>query len=373
MAAEFRKKIEQGEWPVGARLPTTRQLASTYRVSISTVQTAFEELKAEDLVERRPRTGGFVKSRHRRVAPLRTATTVGVIGPQERHGGYMGGEWGYRITRGLASELATSGFHTADFPYLTPDDGLDLTRVLERIDQAGDAVGGAFVFIFEQVAGLLEELDRRNIPWVTLNRPRQNATQNFVTHDAFRGGRLIARCFARMGFERIAILSDALGMGRSAGDKFHGFMVGWIESGMPSRGVDFLFCPTFHEQVGHDAFLRHIEQHGPPRAVFTAGDYLALGALRACRELGLSVPEQVAVIGSTGFEFSAHTQPALTVLDTPMEQMGAQAGQMLLEMVREGVRRMTGRYVKTGLLVRESCPIPTDLLEREEAAVDQSP
>jgi DNA-binding LacI/PurR family transcriptional regulator len=79
------------------------------------------------------------------------------------------------------------------------------------------------------------------------------------------------------------------------------------------------------------------------------------------------------VIGSTGLEFAQHTHPTLSVLDTPMEQMGAAAGQMLLEMAQEGVRRMTGRYVKAGLILRESCPIPQDLLEREQAVVDQFP
>jgi DNA-binding LacI/PurR family transcriptional regulator len=373
LAGEFRQKIERGEWAVGGRLPTTRELATIYRVSVNTIKTAFRELEADEMVERRPRIGGYVKSRHPRPAPLRAATTIAVVGPQERDGGFMGGEWGFRITQGLAAALATSGFHTANFPYFTPDDGTGRARVLEKIDQAGETLAGTFVFIFEQVAGLLGELDRRNIPWVTLNRPSQNATQNFVTHDAFRGGRVIGRCFARLGYERAVILSDALGMGRSAADKFHGFTVGWLESGRRLRDMEFLYCPTFHEHVGHDAFADYVEKNGPPRAVFTAGDYLALGALRVCRERGLSVPDQVAVIGSTGLEFAQHTHPTLSVLDTPMEQMGAAAGQMLLEMAQEGVRRMTGRYVKAGLILRESCPIPQDLLEREQAVVDQFP
>jgi DNA-binding GntR family transcriptional regulator len=61
LADEFRQKIELGEWAVGARLPTTRELADAYNVSVNTIQTAFRELQADDLVERRPGVGGFVK------------------------------------------------------------------------------------------------------------------------------------------------------------------------------------------------------------------------------------------------------------------------------------------------------------------------
>ena len=68
-----------------------------------------------------------------------------------------------------------------------------------------------------------------------------------------------------------------------------------------------------------------------------------------------------------------YQHPSLTVLSTPMEEMGVEAAQMLLEMAREGVRRMSGRHVKAELTIRESCPIPAEVLERETLAVDQSP
>src|SRR4051794_6822051 len=65
LARQFRQKIETGEWAVGKRLPTTRALAAELRVSINTVQNAFRHLEAHDLVERRPRLGGYVKAKPR--------------------------------------------------------------------------------------------------------------------------------------------------------------------------------------------------------------------------------------------------------------------------------------------------------------------
>src|SRR3954447_21474920 len=85
LAREFCDKITTGQWPVGERVPTTRELAQAYGVSVNTIQTAFRELEATDLVERRPRLGGFVKQRPGRATPVaggapRTrATTIGVV------------------------------------------------------------------------------------------------------------------------------------------------------------------------------------------------------------------------------------------------------------------------------------------------------
>ena len=98
-----------------------------------------------------------------------------------------------------------------------------------------------------------------------------------------------------------------------------------------------------------------------------------MGTIRACLDLGLAVPDQVAVIGATGLDVAAYSRPSLTVLNTPMEQIGREAARMLLEMAREGVRRMTGCYIPSTMTIRESCPIPPELLARTQAEILQAP
>lgn len=371
LARTFRQKIASGEWGAGSRLPTTRELAVEFNVSVNTIQNAFRELEAANLVERRPRIGGFVKARVE-TETSRKATTIAVVGPYTEQGyaADQANSWAYRIIRGCDAELAPSGFHVAIFSYGAADPQA-VQHVLERIDQARESLAGVLCFINPVIKGLIDELDRRNMAWVTVNRPKEHASQNFVAHDAFAAARLVARCFAKIGFERAMILSDSLASGRSAGDKLFGFMEGWIESGMPSRAADFVDCGGFQEQQGYEAFKKYVEQYGVPRCVLASGDLLAIGLMRACREMGISIPKDLAIVGGTGLQLSAYSHPTLTVMDTPMEQMGLEAAQMLLTMAREGIRRMVGRYSKVNLVVRESCPIPADLLASEQAAIEQ--
>ena len=82
----------------------------------------------------------------------------------------VGGEWGYRIVRGLDSGLIDSGFHYATFSYPMPDDGTAMRRILDKLDQAKDTLAGCLCFLTAPIASLPDELDRRNLPWVTANR-----------------------------------------------------------------------------------------------------------------------------------------------------------------------------------------------------------
>ncbi len=364
LALEFRRKIETGQWASGQRLPTTRELAAKYQVSANTIQGAFRVLEAHDLVDRRPRRGGFVKLPSAR-REMSKATTVGFVGvfahlKEESDAD----EWTHRIIRGADVALTQAGYHPSLFSYSREEENAT-PRLLSLITEARDRLAGIVCFLSPPVYGLIDELDRLDIPWVTINRPHETAVHNFVTHDAFAGSRLIGRCMARLKVDRVAVLSDKMLPGKTSADKYFGLMQGYIERGMPSRGVDFIECDRYFEQDGYNHLRAYIERHGAPAAVFTSGDLLAVGAMRLLRELNVKVPGQVGVIGSTGLTMAEYTHPSLTVLPVPMEPMGAAAAQMLVEMSRDGVRRMIGRYVPAPLVVRESFRVPAELIKEE--------
>src|SRR5688500_840355 len=363
LALEFRRMIETGQWPTGQRLPTTRELAATYQVSANTIQGAFRVLEAHDLVDRRPRRGGFVKGPAvRRENKTDTVGFVRVLGP-DGHDSYVS-EWTQRIVHGVERELVPAGFHPSLFAYSTTASG-EVQRLVAKIKQSAETLCGLVLFLSPAIYGLTDELDRLEIPWVTINRSHEHASQNFVTHDAFAAARLIGRCLARMNVERIAVLSDPMRPGKSTGDKFFGLMQGYVERGMPSRNIDYAAGEGYLEEDGYAHMDAYVRRYGVPRVVFASGDLLALGAMRLFREKGISVPSQVGVIGATGLKMGAYTHPSLTVLDTPMERMGREAGRMLLEMSRQNVSRLIGRYVPAPVVVRESFPIPPELIEEE--------
>ncbi len=93
-----------------------------------------------------------------------------------------------------------------------------------------------------------------------------------------------------------------------------------------------------------------------PDAVFCANDLTAIGAMDTARELGLTIPGDVALVGFDDVDAAALVRPALTTVRNPSYDAGRRAGELLLS-------RMLGRYKDKGRTVMLPCP----LVRRESA------
>jgi LacI family transcriptional regulator len=110
-----------------------------------------------------------------------------------------------------------------------------------------------------------------------------------------------------------------------------------------------------------EAWGREAAQHlfsrrrGAPDALFCGNDQIARGAVDALREMGLSVPDDVGVVGFDNWGVMAEAaRPALTSVDMNLEALGREAGASLMEMM--GSRALKGvRRLPCSLVVRDSC------------------
>ena len=91
-----------------------------------------------------------------------------------------------------------------------------------------------------------------------------------------------------------------------------------------------------------------------PTAVFAVSDTLAIGALRQARELGLSVPDDLALVGFDDIDFAAQTGPPLTTVRQPAAEMGRQAALRLIQRLRGEVQRIESLTLPHELVVRAS-------------------
>lgn len=90
-------------------------------------------------------------------------------------------------------------------------------------------------------------------------------------------------------------------------------------------------------------------------AIFTCNDLMGVGALNACRELKVDVPERVSIIGFDNIIISQMTSPGLTTVDQSMRRLGQEAAEGIFSMIDTKVLRIEKRFVDTALVKRESC------------------
>lgn len=103
-----------------------------------------------------------------------------------------------------------------------------------------------------------------------------------------------------------------------------------------------------------ETLLRHIEKHGAPDGLLCGNDDTALGAMRALRDLGLRVPQDVKLIGFDGTRDAADANPPLSTVALPIEEMCRAAWQMLQRRLSEPELPLQHQLLQSQLILRES-------------------
>ena len=137
------------------------------------------------------------------------------------------------------------------------------------------------------------------------------------------------------------------------GRRMRGYVTALADRGVELPPHAFVVGPASIEG-GIAAMRRAIEDGMQPTGVLVMSDAMAIGVLRAAREMGLRVPEDVSVVGFDDIDISQHTNPPLTTVHQPIRQKGESAVRLLLSVVERRDQRPEQIRLETRLIVRGS-------------------
>jgi LacI family transcriptional regulator len=92
-----------------------------------------------------------------------------------------------------------------------------------------------------------------------------------------------------------------------------------------------------------------------PDAVFVASDMMAIGAMRAVREAGLSIPGDVAFVGFDDLPLATLPDPPLTTIRQPIYRLGIKTVEILIDLIEHGIQPPRRIIMDTELIIRDSC------------------
>jgi len=118
---------------------------------------------------------------------------------------------------------------------------------------------------------------------------------------------------------------------------------------------EYIAFGHFDPDTGEAAMRQLLTLPTPPSAVFAMNDLMALGALKACFECGVRVPDQMALIGYDDMRFSEFTYPPLTTIRAPEVDLGRRAAEVLLQMINDSLTETPVERLATQLMIRQSC------------------
>jgi len=359
---ELEVRMLSGEFQVGSQIPTEHALCDLFGVSRITARKALQMLHSDGVINRVRGRGSFVENLPKGVpgmANAQVATEVGVVTHVTTlEGTEESDSWGLRILRSMESRLLDSGFHLAPVPYT--NSAADSTeQILQRIDSQRGRFAGLVLFGWQHSDSLLSQLDSRGIRWVTINKSNRIQTSNFVAVDNYGGGCQIGQIFASNRYSPAMIYGPHIETAISVCEKAFGFLHGFVHGGQCLSCVELLTTSNVEPGPEEIAELRaRLLAQDRPRAVFCQGDILASNVLKIASELGLSVPDDLAVVGATGMSLAEHTSPPLTVLAQPTAALGNEVANLLLNLIKNKLFRLPGHYVPCTIDARASCPVP---------------
>lgn len=198
----------------------------------------------------------------------------------------------------------------------------------------------------------------RDLPMVAIGRSYNLDGVSELLVDPEEAAHAATRHLLDQGYQRLGLISGPFsGPGsKSYGHPLRkaGFERALRAAGVPCR-PEWIVEGDFRIEGGKRAMTQLLAADIRPDAVFAANDLMALGALEALRENGLTVPDEVGLVGCDNIPMSKHAGVPLTTIDLPRERLGKEAATLLLKKIAEGggsddVRRI----YSCSLVVRES-------------------
>lgn len=200
----------------------------------------------------------------------------------------------------------------------------------------------------------LVSLLREGVPVVTTAYHLPGEALTVVDVDNVDGGRKATQCLIDGGHRRIGMIAGTPHW-KSVTDRTQGFKLA-VEAAGIAFDENRIEAGDWSYESGYEAMIRLLERAPDITAVFSQNDRMAIGAMRALRESGRSVPEDVAMVGYDDVPAAAYCHPRLTTIRQPMREVGALAARLLIELIDnpEG-GECHEVLLSTELIVRDSC------------------
>ncbi|MBN1553726.1 MAG: substrate-binding domain-containing protein [Phycisphaerae bacterium] len=319
--------IRRGSVPPGGKLFTESSLAKDNRISLAPVRQAIDSLVAEGVLERQRAKGVYLLDTA--ATPRRRITFVVPDISHSFYGSMVRGVESYSREHAYDIVIACSDFQESEeLAVLTNLESVDPHLLL--ICSTGGAEN------IRQVQRLID----RGFTIVAVDQNYEGWNVSSVTNDNVRIGLDAVNYLLQRGHRRIAFLTEEEETLSNARQRRQGY-----EQAMRAAGLKPEIVSVCRPHLGETwdlvqprvvSWLENRDETDRPTGLFVINDTDAIGVLRALEELGISVPEEMSVIGCADLDFARMLTRPLTTVDQDSYGMGVKAAKLGIEQLETG-------------------------------------
>lgn len=197
----------------------------------------------------------------------------------------------------------------------------------------------------------LLQLNQSKLPIALVNRQVEGLSEACTTLDNERGGYLATRHLLELGHKNIAYISGPIEK-RDAKLRLEGHNRALSEAGV-SANSELIFEGNYTEEDGKLGLLELMARDQPFTALVCANDWMASGAISCARDLGMSLPHDLSIVGFDDVVFAHHVFPRLTTVSNPVANMAEMSAKYILNKVYGQANDVQLSFEPT-LILRES-------------------
>lgn len=332
----IKEQIESGRLQIGDRLPTEKELSEQFSVSRITSKRALVELEQEGLITRSRGKGSFVAENQ--VTSPGANKDLLLILPFASD--YELGDY----AKGIMTSIAETGYRLM----------VQLASTV-RLDTLSDYAG--IIYYPEDVNHSIDFLfycDRHHIPLVLLDKSLDLFQFPAVVADNKGGAYQLTQHLIDQGCDQIwFVATESFGEVSSVRDRYLGYLAAMAETSLPSS-----YFPKEKAETS-DAYLNRLvtvlsEMTDSKTGLVVENDWLAIQLIQKSIQAGLSIPDQVAIVGFDNSQASRLFHPKLSTAAQDFYQMGQEAARLLLQKIESPQKAVTSCQLPVQLFIRES-------------------
>ncbi|ULO07192.1 LacI family DNA-binding transcriptional regulator [Paenibacillus sp. 19GGS1-52] len=335
-------------------MTTIYDIAKRTGYSPTTVSKAFNnysdvrEKTRQDII-RTAQEMGYVPNSHARTLTTKKSWTIGVLfiestGVGIRHPFFSS------VIESFKQVAVSKGYALM---FISKDVGGKQSGYLENCRIRG--VDGVVVFLSDYEDPYFQELLDSAIPTVILDF--ETPKSHTVCSNNMAGAVLAVDHLASLGHRKIAHISGGVNTFPGS-ERERGYKAAMKQLGLEVSDSYIVAGPYYSLENGYSAMKELLQLPDRPTAVFASGDLLALGAVMAAKDSGLSVPTDISVIGYDDIDLARHVTPALTTIRQDTVLLGSQAADLLFSTIDKVQEGMEALKLPVELIVRDSCAPP---------------
>ncbi|PTM57902.1 LacI family DNA-binding transcriptional regulator [Desmospora activa] len=203
---------------------------------------------------------------------------------------------------------------------------------------------------------LIMELLKGHIPVVLLAESYPSLSINSVKVDDFSGGYEVASHLLSLGHRQIAVIAEEAS---SSQERIRGYKQAMQDKGVKIQNEWIVIAGSSSED-GKRAAAELLDRSNPPTAIFACNDLLAIGVILAAREQGFQIPGDLSIVGFDNTLLSMSSDPPLTTVEQPIQEMCAQVVDLLMEEIEGKGKAKQRIMMMPQLIIRQStttfCP-----------------